>query len=52
MGGFAAGPGGLAAWMLLKPLVIHEQNAVAGLTNRCLAHLARYVLRGIPGYLF
>lgn len=48
MGGFAAGPGGLAAWMLLKPLVIHEQNAVAGFTNRCLAHLARYVLQAFP----
>ena len=30
MGGFAAGPGGFAAWLLRKPLVIHEQNSVAG----------------------
>ena len=30
MGGFAAGPGGLAAWLLRRPLVVHEQNAVAG----------------------
>ncbi len=31
MGGFATGPGGVAAWLLRRPLVIHEQNAVAGL---------------------
>ncbi len=48
MGGFAAGPGGLAAWLLRKPLVIHEQNAVAGTTNRMLAPLARRVLSGYP----
>ena len=41
MGGFASGPGGLAAWMLRLPLVIHEQNAAAGLTNRLLAGIAR-----------
>lgn len=51
MGGFAAGPGGLAAWLLRKPLVIHEQNAVAGTTNRLLAHLARRVLSGYPNVL-
>jgi hypothetical protein len=34
MGGYAAGPGGLAAWLARRPLVIHEQNAIAGLTNR------------------
>jgi UDP-N-acetylglucosamine--N-acetylmuramyl-(pentapeptide) pyrophosphoryl-undecaprenol N-acetylglucosamine transferase len=49
MGGFAAGPGGLAAWLLRKPLVIHEQNAAAGLTNRLLAGLAREVLEAFPG---
>ncbi len=49
LGGFVAGPGGLAAWMLRKPLLIHEQNAVAGSTNRCLAHLARRVLTAFPG---
>jgi UDP-N-acetylglucosamine--N-acetylmuramyl-(pentapeptide) pyrophosphoryl-undecaprenol N-acetylglucosamine transferase len=48
MGGFAAGPGGLAAWLLRRPLVIHEQNAVAGLTNRLLAHIARRVLQAFP----
>ncbi|HEX4895278.1 MAG TPA: undecaprenyldiphospho-muramoylpentapeptide beta-N-acetylglucosaminyltransferase [Solimonas sp.] len=48
MGGFAAGPGGLAAWLSRRPLVIHEQNAAAGLTNRLLARLARSVLQAFP----
>jgi UDP-N-acetylglucosamine--N-acetylmuramyl-(pentapeptide) pyrophosphoryl-undecaprenol N-acetylglucosamine transferase len=48
-GGFASGPGGIAAWMSGAPLVIHEQNAVAGLTNRCLAWLAARVAEGFPG---
>lgn len=48
MGGFASGPGGLAAWMLRIPLLIHEQNAVAGLTNRCLSYLASRVLLAFP----
>ncbi len=49
MGGFVSGPGGLAAWLLRRPLVIHEQNAVAGLTNRLLSRLATRVLEGFPG---
>lgn len=49
LGGFVTGPGGVAAWLLRRPLVIHEQNAVAGLTNRLLAHLARRVLEAFPG---
>jgi UDP-N-acetylglucosamine--N-acetylmuramyl-(pentapeptide) pyrophosphoryl-undecaprenol N-acetylglucosamine transferase len=48
-GGFVSGPGGFAAWLLRRPLVIHEQNAVAGLTNRLLARLADRVLEGFPG---
>jgi UDP-N-acetylglucosamine--N-acetylmuramyl-(pentapeptide) pyrophosphoryl-undecaprenol N-acetylglucosamine transferase len=48
-GGFASGPGGLAAWLLRRPLVVHEQNAVAGMTNRVLARLADRVLEGFPG---
>ena len=48
-GGFASGPGGVAAWLLRRPLVVHEQNAVAGLTNRVLARLADRVLEGFPG---
>jgi UDP-N-acetylglucosamine--N-acetylmuramyl-(pentapeptide) pyrophosphoryl-undecaprenol N-acetylglucosamine transferase len=48
LGGFVAGPGGLAAWLCRRPLLIHEQNAIAGYTNRCLAHLAREVLTAFP----
>src|SRR5215218_524183 len=48
-GGFASGPGGLAAWLLRRPLVVHEQNAVAGVTNRILARFAKRVLEGFPG---
>ena len=48
-GGFVSGPGGVAAWLLRRPLVVHEQNAVAGLTNRVLARLADRVLEGFPG---
>lgn len=51
MGGFASGPGGLAAWLLRKPLVIHEQNAIAGMTNTYLARLARRVLTAFPNAL-
>ena len=49
MGGFASGPGGVAAWLTRRPLVIHEQNAAAGLTNRLLARFARVVLQAFPG---
>lgn len=49
MGGFVSGPGGLAAWLSRRPLIIHEQNAVAGLTNRLLARFARVVLQAFPG---
>ena len=48
MGGFAAFPGGLMASLLRKPLVIHEQNSVAGLTNKTLAHFATKVLAAFP----
>ncbi len=48
MGGFAAGPGGLAAWLRRCPLVIHEQNAIAGLTNRVLSRFARRTLAAYP----
>jgi len=49
MGGYAAGPGGIAARLLGIALVIHEQNAVAGWTNRLLRPLARIVCAGFPG---
>ena len=48
MGGFVAGPGGLIAALLRKPLIIHEQNAIAGLTNRLLAPFAKRILTGFP----
>ncbi|GIX38240.1 MAG: UDP-N-acetylglucosamine--N-acetylmuramyl-(pentapeptide) pyrophosphoryl-undecaprenol N-acetylglucosamine transferase [Silanimonas sp.] len=48
-GGFASGPGGLAACSLGLPLIVHEQNRAPGLTNRVLARLARRVLTGFPG---
>lgn len=48
MGGFASGPGGMASWLLGIPLVIHEQNAIAGFTNKVLARFARKVLEGFP----
>ena len=47
-GGFASGPGGLAAFLLRKPLFIHEQNAVAGMTNKSLAKLAKRVFLAFP----
>jgi UDP-N-acetylglucosamine--N-acetylmuramyl-(pentapeptide) pyrophosphoryl-undecaprenol N-acetylglucosamine transferase len=48
MGGFASGPGGLMAWLIRKPLLVHEQNAIPGLTNKVLARLATVVLQAFP----
>ncbi len=48
MGGFACGPAGIAAWLLRKPLIIHEQNAIAGYTNRILSKFAKQVLQAFP----
>jgi len=48
MGGYPAFPGGLMAWLLGRPLVIHEQNSIAGLTNKVLAKFADKVLLGFP----
>jgi UDP-N-acetylglucosamine--N-acetylmuramyl-(pentapeptide) pyrophosphoryl-undecaprenol N-acetylglucosamine transferase len=48
-GGYVSGPGGIAAWLMRIPLLIHEQNAVAGMTNRWLARLATQVLEAFPG---
>ena len=50
-GGYASGAGGVAAWLAHCPLLVHEQNAVAGFTNRVLARLAERVLTGFPGTL-
>lgn len=49
MGGYVSGPGGVAAKMLGIPLVLHEQNAVAGLTNQWLSKIASRVMQAFPG---
>lgn len=48
MGGYASGPGGIAAWLSRKPLAIHEQNALPGLTNRLLSRFAQRVFEAFP----
>lgn len=48
MGGFVAGPGGFVAALMGIPVIIHEQNSVAGLTNTLLARLSKRVLAGFP----
>jgi UDP-N-acetylglucosamine--N-acetylmuramyl-(pentapeptide) pyrophosphoryl-undecaprenol N-acetylglucosamine transferase len=48
-GGYVSGPGGIAAWLMRIPLLIHEQNAIAGMTNRWLARVATQVLEAFPG---
>jgi UDP-N-acetylglucosamine--N-acetylmuramyl-(pentapeptide) pyrophosphoryl-undecaprenol N-acetylglucosamine transferase len=48
MGGYITVPGGLVAFLLRRPLVIHEQNAIAGLSNKLLAVLAKRVMSGFP----
>jgi UDP-N-acetylglucosamine--N-acetylmuramyl-(pentapeptide) pyrophosphoryl-undecaprenol N-acetylglucosamine transferase len=48
-GGYAAGPGGLAAKLRGVPLLVHEQNRIPGLTNRVLARIAARVLQAFPG---
>jgi len=47
-GGYAAGPGGIAARLAGIPLLVHEQNRAAGMTNKALAKVARQVLVGFP----
>jgi len=49
MGGFVAGPGGLVAALMGKPLLIHEQNAIPGLTNKLLSKVSKRILEGFPG---
>jgi len=51
LGGFAAGPGGLAAKLCRKSLVIHEQNAIAGTTNKWLAKISNRRAVGFPNSL-
>ena len=51
MGGFASGPGAIAAWLKRVPIVIHEQNSIAGTTNRVSALFATKVMQGFPNTL-
>ena len=51
MGGYITFPGGMMAVLLRRPLLIHEQNSIAGLSNRVLARVAQRVLSGFPGVL-
>jgi UDP-N-acetylglucosamine--N-acetylmuramyl-(pentapeptide) pyrophosphoryl-undecaprenol N-acetylglucosamine transferase len=51
MGGYITFPGGMMAALLGRPLVLHEQNSVAGLANRVLARVADRVLTGFPQVL-
>ncbi|MDF1795144.1 MAG: undecaprenyldiphospho-muramoylpentapeptide beta-N-acetylglucosaminyltransferase [Coxiellaceae bacterium] len=48
MGGYVCGPMGIAAWLMRTPLILHEQNAAAGFTNRQLARFATTVLQAFP----
>lgn len=48
MGGYVSGPGGVAAKLCGVPIVLHEQNAIAGLTNKWLANIATKVLQAFP----
>ena len=49
MGGFVTGPTGVGVWLCGRPVFIHEQNAIAGFTNKVLARLARKVFQAFPG---
>lgn len=51
LGGYITFPGGMMAALLRRPLVIHEQNSIAGLSNRVLARVAQKVLSGFPDVL-
>lgn len=51
MGGYITFPGGVMAALLRKPLLIHEQNSVAGLSNKALARLSTRVMSGFPNVL-
>lgn len=49
MGGFASGIGGIVAWLLQIPLVIHEQNSIPGITNKSLSKLATQTFQAFDG---
>ncbi|VAW69870.1 UDP-N-acetylglucosamine--N-acetylmuramyl-(pentapeptide) pyrophosphoryl-undecaprenol N-acetylglucosamine transferase [hydrothermal vent metagenome] len=48
MGGFVSAPGGLMAWLINIPLLIHEQNAIPGMSNRLLSKIANKVMQAFP----
>lgn len=48
MGGFVSAPGGLMAWLVRIPLLVHEQNAVPGMSNKILARVANKVMEAFP----
>ena len=49
MGGYVTFPGGMMAVLLGRPLVLHEQNSIAGLANKVLARVADRVMAAFPG---
>ncbi len=49
LGGFVTGPGGIACRLAGIPLLLHEQNAIPGLTNKLLSHIASVVMEAFPG---
>ena len=51
MGGFASAPGALAAWLRRIPVIIHEQNSIAGTTNKICSLFAKRILQGFPNTL-
>lgn len=51
MGGYVSGPGGIAAWNCKIPLILHEQNKVAGITNKWLSKISTKNMQAYPGVL-
>ena len=51
LGGYIAFPAGMMSVLLGKPLVLHEQNSVAGMVNKVLAHVADRIFTAFPGVL-
>jgi len=51
MGGYVSFPGGVVSALRARPLVLHEQNAIAGMANKALARISTRVLAGFPGAL-
>jgi UDP-N-acetylglucosamine--N-acetylmuramyl-(pentapeptide) pyrophosphoryl-undecaprenol N-acetylglucosamine transferase len=49
MGGFASGLGGVVAWLLRIPLVVHEQNSIPGTTNKILSKIATQTFQAFDG---